>query len=117
MKDEELLEKVKGGSLAVVVEFRGSEGDRMRWVHEKTGRKMEAPIIKHRVEMGSDAFTITEFLDEGADETKVVSPFAKGTKVVWLVDSFSQVKGNIRAGGTLVSYEPSATKPGTVAPR
>lgn len=111
MTQKEIIELVEAGKPVCVVEYRGFTADRMRWIHKKSGKQMEAGIIKHRVETGEEGFVVSEFLDDKVDEKTYSNGFKKGDRVVLVVETFKREQGTLSASGQLYPLESSIAKP------
>lgn len=111
----EILDLMRSGKPVCEVEYRGFTADRMRWVNKKSGKQMEAGIIKHRVETSSEGFVVSEFLDDGVDEKKYKNEFKKGDRVVLVVETLKRETGSLSASGELFALEVSTAKPASGA--
>ena len=101
MKIKDAVAAFLAGDLIMVAEYRNHRAEQLHWRDKESGRQMEGPANNHGVEVGSVQVRVSERLPDGADVTKVVSPFKKGQRVLLRVTDLARVKGNMVAKGTL----------------
>lgn len=101
MTEQEAIKRFLAGDAIRIVEYRSTHAERIEWTDKDTGKAMTAPICRHTVEGGIESIAVGERLPNEADVTKVVSPFKKGDKCVFLYTSVRRDRGNVSGQGTL----------------
>jgi len=105
MNKAQLIDGVLAGQALVLVEYRQTKVEVVKYRNKETGKAEEMRKIRHHVEGGGAAFPIEERVPEGLNLDTYKSPFAKGQMVVWHVDSMSKVKGVERNSGILEAFD------------
>lgn len=82
MTEKQAVANFLGGKACLVVEFRSSKAERIKWRDKVTKATMEAPILRHAIEAADGTpMIVNERVDEKFDETKYVQKFKRGDKV------------------------------------
>lgn len=111
MTKTQLIEKVVGGALLVVGEYRMSKAEMLRWRDKVNGQNKEAPILRHTVELGSNSVQVNERVPDGTRLEDIHVPFKKGQMIVLAVESYSVDKGAVSCRGHLENYSDGGTVP------
>jgi len=91
----------QSGSPVLLVEYRNSQAETIKWRDKETRRMMEAPSLRHSVETADSAIVVNERPAETMDVNKYVAPFRKGQKVLLHVQSLTTERGIVSARGIL----------------
>lgn len=106
MKQKELLDQVLKGNPVMVVEYRASEPEVVRFRNKETGSQEEIKKLTHTVEAGNTSFKVSERVNGDFHPENYQSPFKKGTICVLHIESYSRDKGfNRVASGRLEALE------------
>jgi hypothetical protein len=105
MTQKQLMDKVMTGTPMAVLEYRGTQTEKIAWRDKDSGKSMEMRKATHNCEAGTTALAISEGLADNADLEHYKPPFKKGDMVVWEVQQMARVKGVSRLGGRLELLE------------
>ena len=82
MKIEEAKKRFIEGKPCLVVEFRNSKAERIKWRDKESKQIMEAPLLRHACEAEDGTpYVVNERVDEKFKETEYVQKFKKGQDV------------------------------------
>jgi len=102
MKESAILARIVNGEPIIFAEFRNSKGDIIRRKAPKPGEQATMPQAIHTVLVGDESFQVIEWLDDGADVTKVVDKYAKRARVAVKIESMERSKYGNRIAGEFV---------------
>jgi hypothetical protein len=107
IKMDEAIKRFKSGQPCMVVEYRSSVAERIRWRDKETRAVLEAPILRHTCEAENGTpYIVNERVDEKSfDETAYIAPFKKGEKVLLTFVSMAIERGIKHFGGALTLLE------------
>lgn len=105
MTEQQAIEKFMAGSPIILVEYRSSKPEEIKYRDKDTGKPMVMAKLTHNVEMGSESFPVQERTGEQFDALSYKAPFTKGQRCVLLLDSFYRDKGNWNVRGKLEALE------------
>lgn len=97
MNAQEII-KMAGDSAVLRVEYRGFD---VRSGKLKDGRNYVGVSYRCEAQESGRPVIVSQFLPDGSDASKVVSPFKKGDKLILEVQSLLQEKGVFQARGNL----------------
>ena len=106
MQIKEAQSKWATGEKLLVAEYRGGKIESLKLRDKDSGTVTERVIVRHQIEFGSDAVSITEWQPAGTLPTAIAMPFKKGDRVIFHLYSLSNVKGVLSAQGTLELLTP-----------
>lgn len=105
MTEQQAIEKFMTGSPMILVEYRSSKPEEIKYRDKESGKPMVMAKLTHNVEMGSESFPVQERTGEQFDAATYKPPFVKGQRCVLLLDSFYRDKGNWNVRGRLEALE------------
>lgn len=106
MKASEVQKMFAAGKPVLLVEFRSSKAERIKWRDKESKATLEAPLLRHSVEAEDGTpYILNERVPETFDETKFAAAFKKGDKCVLLFTSMIVEKGIAHFQGSLEKLE------------
>jgi len=88
------VEKFKNGERVIIGEYRHGKAETINYRDRETGKAATFTAVRHTVEIGNDAFIVSERVPDGFDTAKWTPPAAKGQRVLLSFTGF-QVRGGI----------------------
>jgi len=102
MTKKQAVEAFERGEPVLLLEYRSSRAETIRWRDEHTRTVLTAPMLTHTVENEKQAMFVAEQIDEKSfDPLAYKSPFQKGQKFVVFVSSMQVAKGVTSIRGRL----------------
>lgn len=89
----------------MLVEYRSSKAEKIRWRDQKTGQALEASVLRHTVENASGSMVVNERVDDKMDVEHYQPPFSKGERVVLTLTEYKVERGMIQTRGKLDKLE------------
>lgn len=106
MNMNELAERIRKGECLMLVEYRSSEVERIKFRDKETGKAEEMVKLSHTVEAGTSSFKVSERTNGDFRPDEYRPAFKKGQAVVLVVDSYGRDKSYNRvASGRLEKFE------------
>lgn len=106
-KKSEIMRQWETGKPVLLVEFRSSKAERIKWRDRESKATMEAPLLRHSVEAEDGTpYIVNERVPETFDETKFQASFKKGDKCVLLFASMAVERGIAHFQGSLEKLDP-----------
>ncbi|MCO5053687.1 MAG: hypothetical protein M9920_15520 [Verrucomicrobiae bacterium] len=99
---EQAVEKFKAGDRILIGEYRFGKAETINYLDKLTRKPSSFTAIKHTVEVGNDAFHVSERVPEGFSIESWAPPMAKGTKCLLQFDRFAILNGVGQFSGTVV---------------
>ena len=85
MNKAQMMDRVMGGEIFMVCEYRSSLAEAVTMRAPEAGRPATFWRLTHNVEVGQGAMKVSERVPDGANLENYKSPFKKGTPVVCVV--------------------------------
>lgn len=105
MKKSEFLKNVLEGKPMILVEYRASRAEHIKWRDKETKMMVEGTTLSHTVENATDSIRISDRLAEGVKPEDYKSPYSKGDKVILQIRGLQVQKGVTTAVGDLLPFE------------
>lgn len=105
MKRAQLAELMMEGAPIVVVEYRGTVADEIKYQDKKTGLAAVMQSLRHNVELGNLQISVKEYVPDGAKAKEIKVLFKKGQKLALHIKDLIQSKGFFSARGELELIE------------
>lgn len=102
MTNKELMEQIMAGKPLVVVEYRSSKAENIKWRDKETQKTLTGVFLRHTVEAGEVSVAVNERTGEDFKADGYKAPFKKGEKCVLVFTDYQTVKGATSARGVLV---------------
>lgn len=107
MTQKQAIESFLSGKPLLVVEYRSSKAERIKWRDKESRAVMEAPLLRFSCEAADGtAYVINQRVPDTFDETKYVPPFAKGARVILEFVSMTIERGIVHFQGSISELEP-----------
>jgi len=101
MKIEQLKAMQANGEPVLLVEYRSSSAEIIKWRDKVSHATLSAPVLRHTVEGGNRSFAVSERVDDKFDVTSYQPPFKKGDRVVLRFSAMTTEKGSSTFSGSL----------------
>lgn len=105
MTKQVLIDSILSGQAFIVVEFRASKTETIKYRDPKTQQAAQFTKLTHNVEMAGSPVIVSERIPDGVDPNTIKSPFSKGQMVVLHLQRLTTEKGVTIAQGQLHSLE------------
>jgi len=100
MTKAEAAKRWQNGERILCAEYRGGKVESIR-MRAEGGATRISHLLRHSLEIGPDALSMSEWLPDGTDPATVKIPFQKGDMVLLHLDWLTVEKGNMAARGQL----------------
>lgn len=107
MTKSQLMERVLAGEPLVLVEYRHSNAEIIKWRDKETKQALEAPTLRHTVETSRGSMAVQERVADSFNPQAYTPPFKKGQKAVLKFTVWQSQKGAVTANGILEPYDDS----------
>jgi len=105
MTKTELTQAVLNGEPVLVVEYRASNAETIKWRDKVSKQALSAPTLRHTVEFSKGSMAVSERVEDTFDTGAYKPPFKKGDKVVLRFTGWQQQKGAVTASGSLELFD------------
>jgi hypothetical protein len=104
MKLNDVVKMFDAGQPVLVVEYRSSKAERIRWRDKESHNTLEAPILRHSCEAADGTpYVVNERVPDTFKETEFKSLFKRGDKVVLKFTAMNVERGIQHFQGALES--------------
>jgi len=101
MTQQEAGKLWESGKVCVPVEYVSGMAEKIQWRDEATGKRLEAPVVKHNVIAGQDIMVVNERVPDEYKVESFVSQFKRGQRCLLTIQSLSVMRGVVMVRGTL----------------
>jgi len=102
LTDKQIVDLVRSGKPVIVAEYRGGAADEIKWRDKKTGEQRQGVMVRAHLE--TDALGpvgMSNFAPDGFKKADWKQEFAKGTKVLLVIEGMQMNAGVITFKGAL----------------
>lgn len=102
MKIEDSVKMFHDGQPVLIVEYRSSKAERIRWRDKESRNTLEAPILRFSCEASDGTpYIVNERVPDTFKETEYKSAFMRGEKVILKFTTMSIERGIMHFQGAL----------------